>query len=160
MAKYLIDFDGVILDTQERFNEYIKSHPDTSWYEFLTSLDWESFIKNSEEINDSLSILREVQDKGVISGILTKVNSLQEASSKVKFLRENGITVPIMIVPFGNSKSDVYYPKEGEVLIDDYIKNIEDFIKHGGDGILFDREGKSDYINKVDSLEFLRSENP
>ena len=160
MAKYLIDFDGVILDTQDRFDEYIKNHPDTSWSEFLTSLDWESFLKESEEICDSLTILREVQDRGVVAGILTKVHSLFEASCKVKFLRESGITVPVMIVPIGNSKSEVYYPNEGEVLIDDYIKNIEDFIAHGGDGILFDRQGKSDFKNKVDSLEFLRSENP
>ena len=159
MAKYLIDFDGVIMDTQERFDEYINSHPEVSWYEFLTTLDWDNFIGNSKEIKNSLSIIREAEQNGVILGILTKVYSLQEASSKISFLRENGITSPVMIAPFTNSKADIWFPKSDEYLIDDKVENVEDFISRGGQGILFDETGKKKYKNKVKSLEFLLSEN-
>lgn len=159
MAKYLIDFDGVILDTQDRFDEYMSAHKEIQWYDYLTSLDWDGLINESKEINDSLRIIREAEKKGIVLGILTKVYSLQEASSKIRFLRENGITSPVMIAPYTNSKADIWFPKPDEVLIDDKIENVEDFISRGGQGILFDEKGRKKYKNKVKSLEFLLSEN-
>ena len=99
--------------------------------------------------------MKELQSRKEKIAILTKVHTLLEAQAKIYDLRENRkIEVPIMIVPAHVKKSQIYYPKNGEILVDDSSKNILDWNLKGGRGILFAETEDYDN-NKVKSLNFL-----
>ena len=53
MLRYdtLIDFDGVIYDTEERIVKMKSERPDISWNEFFDQLDWYQLL---EESNNSV----------------------------------------------------------------------------------------------------------
>ena len=91
-----IDFDGVILDTED--------HLFYDWYKIpnyheLTEEDkirhvqcanWYKILHESNFINDSLYILKHMDTKN--NAILTKIHSLEiEGYETIRFLRENGI---------------------------------------------------------------------
>ena len=42
-----------------------------------------------------------------------------------------------MFVPPHVKKSEIYLPKNGEILIDDSIKNLKDWSNNGGESIYF-----------------------
>ena len=44
--KILIDFDGVIFDTEKRVVDMKKSHPNMTWNEFLINLIGLNYYKN------------------------------------------------------------------------------------------------------------------
>ena len=56
MLRYdtLIDFDGVIYDTEERIVKMKSERPDISWNEFFDQLDWYQLLEESKVINLSL----------------------------------------------------------------------------------------------------------
>lgn len=152
-----LDLDGVILDTEERVVQLKNQRQDLEWDEFFEQLDWQKLLSEAQEINGAIQIIRELQDRNKKIIILTKIHTLLEASAKVMELRYNrGITIPIMFVPPHIKKSEIYQPKNNEILIDDSIKNINDWNEHGGTGILFS-ETDDNNINtsKVKSLKFL-----
>ena len=42
----LSDFDGVLLDSQNKFLEVMKDETDFNlWFEYLTSINWKTFFK-------------------------------------------------------------------------------------------------------------------
>lgn len=57
--------------------------------------------------------------------------------AKVKKIRSLGIEIPIMFVPPHVKKSEIYLPQNGEILIDDSIKNLKDWSNNGGESIYF-----------------------
>ena len=150
-----IDLDGVILDSQQRVEEQKAKYKDLSWDIFLNNLDWYSLLKEAVQINNSIDILLELQSRKDQIAILTKVHSLLEAQAKLYELRENRkITIPIFIVPPHYAKNEIYCPSNGEILVDDTLKNIISWNKSNGRGILFCNE-QDLKNNKVKSLEFL-----
>ena len=73
-----------------------------------------------------------------ISCILTKVHSLEnESVEKIKWLRENGIKQSVVIVPYYFKKSEVVEAR-GNILIDDCLKNLDEWEELGGIPIFFD----------------------
>ena len=95
-----IDFDGVILDSEERmlkrkydlglhnhssedeFNtyfEYINLHPE----------EWTYIIKEAKSINNSVEIIKELENLKKRIAILTKIHTLHEMKVKTEVLREN-----------------------------------------------------------------------
>ena len=141
MKKY-VDFDGVIFDTEKLlFDEnYYKAmlKKDFDKVRYLQSINWYNLIKNSKEINDSLSILRELRE--VI--ILTKINSLDnEGIAKIRILRELDIKNDIILVPFNLKKTDVVDAKNN-ILVDDAVYNLDDWSKDGGRPIFFNKDNK------------------
>lgn len=150
-----LDLDGVILDSEQRVMDLKLKNPELKWDAFFEQLDWIKLLRESQEINNSLGILKELQSRKEKIAILTKVHTLLEAQAKICDLRENRkIIVPIMIVPPHVKKSQIYYPNNGEILVDDSSKNIIDWNMKGGRGILFAETEDLDN-NKVKSLEFL-----
>ena len=137
-----IDFDGVILDTEELlFEEWRKnsdrfSLPESEKIKYIQEANWDFILNNSEIINDSVYYLKNMDVKD--TRILTKVHSLEnEANSKIKWIREMGIEHPILIVPYNVKKADVVDAREN-ILVDDCLKNLDEWVEKGGYPIFFD----------------------
>ena len=79
---FFIDFDGVILDTQYFITKHKKDFPNLSWSEYLKIINWHELINEAKEINDSISILKSLNNKNNIF-ILTKIHTLDEGKEKV-----------------------------------------------------------------------------
>ena len=139
-----IDFDGVILDTEEElFREWRKnqSHhllPESTKIEYIANTNWDYVLNNSRPINNAITYLNKMDITKTF--ILTKVHSLaNEGSAKVKWCRENGIKQNIILVPYNVKKSDIVNANNN-ILIDDCIKNLNEWEHEGGKGILFDAD--------------------
>ncbi len=161
-----IDFDGVILDSEQRmldikdsmglhdhkcesefdqFFEYTNSHPEI----------WEDIICNAKEINDSVGIIQELERQKRKIAILTKIHTLYEMKVKVEELRNNRkIQSPVIFVPPGVKKHQVVIPNL-QMLIDDSKKNVRYWIANGGQGRIFDPSIEQDTDERVKSLAFL-----
>lgn len=138
--KIFIDFDGVIFDTEKRVVERKNQNPNLSWNEFFEKLDWFQLLEESKVINNSIDYILEGQEKSKQIAILTKIHTLLEMEAKTKALRSRKIEVPIFFVPPHVKKSQIYLPNNGEILIDDSVKNLIDWEQKGGKSILFSEE--------------------
>ncbi len=137
--KVFIDFDGVIFDTEKRVVEK-KQNPDISWNEFFEKLDWFQLLEESQVINNAIEYILECQVRSQQIAILTKIHTLIEMEAKVKALRSRKVEVPVLFVPPHIKKSQIYLPNNGEILIDDSIKNLIDWELNGGKGIYFNED--------------------
>ena len=140
--KYYIDFDGVILDTEELlFKEWRKriDHERLSEIEkirYVQDADCNYILNNSAVINDSIYYLKNIDFNSSV--ILTKIHSLtNEGSAKVNWIRRNGLKQSIILVPYDVKKSDMAMAS-GNILIDDCLRNLDDWVNNGGYPILFD----------------------
>lgn len=137
-----IDFDGVILDTEGLlFEEWRKNPNRHSLSEFdkikyIQNSDWNYIINNSEIINDSIYYLKQMDPNE--SAILTKIHSLSnEGVSKVRWLREQGVKQSIILVPYMVKKTDIV-DASGNILVDDCLKNLDDWVNCNGTPMFFD----------------------
>ena len=149
MSKIYVDFDGVILDTwdvifkkyYEKYNTfYIKEN---NIKKIMLDIGWNYILENSKEINDSLEKFKKI-GKTYDIYILSKINSKQEQDAKTNFLLKNNIK-KMYFVPYNLSKIQ-YVDPYNNILIDDEIKNLEEWEQHGGIAIFFDKN-----LNKYDS---------
>ena len=90
-----LDFDGVIADTQKRIDYYFSLFDNTitpEWNKFLANLNWEKDVLSfSNEINNSLEILKNLYKMKKNVYILSRVFSLNEYKAKLEYLRDNGV---------------------------------------------------------------------
>lgn len=161
-----IDCDGVILDSEQRmlkmkeqrgFLDHHNSKEFTDYFKIADSTygEWEYIISGASSLNNSVEIIRELEKMKKNIAILTKIHSLKEMQIKVHDLRTNRhITSPILFVPPNTNKHDIILPN-GQLLIDDSIRNISGWIEHGGEGLIFDESIKENSKTKVKSLDFL-----
>ena len=168
MEKYYtyIDFDGVILDSEERMLERkyqagFKNHEceqEFDEYFEYTNLhpeEWNYILKEAKSINNSVEILKELDELNEKIAILTKIHTLYEMKSKVEIIRDKlELTFPVIFVPPGVKKHQVIIPNN-QLLVDDSKKNINSWISHGGRGYIFDSKLEMNNDVKVKSLEFL-----
>lgn len=149
MTKIYIDFDGVILDTWEViFKKYYEKFNTTDIKEdniknIMLTIGWNYILENSKEINYSLEKIKRISKTHDIY-ILTKINSKQEQDAKTSFLLENKIK-KMCFVPYTSSKTQYVNPYNN-ILIDDDIKNLEEWEEHGGIAIFFNK-----HLNNYDS---------
>lgn len=149
MTKIYIDFDGVILDTWEViFKKYYEEFNTTDIKEdnikkIMLTIGWNYILENSKEINYSLEKIKRISKTHDIC-ILTKINSKQEQDAKTNFLLENKIK-KMCFVPYTSSKTQ-YVDPHNNILIDDDIKNLEEWEQHGGIAIFFNKD-----LNNCDS---------
>lgn len=141
--KIFIDFDGVIFDTEKRVVERKNQKPDMSWNEFFEELDWFQLLEESKVINNAIDYILKGQTRTEQLFILTKIHTLVEMEAKTKLLRNKKIEVPILFVPPHVKKSQIYLPNNGEILIDDSIKNLIDWEQNGGNSIYFNEDLES-----------------
>ena len=161
-----IDFDGVILDSEERMlqRKYelgLRDHENKSefdkYFEYanLNPEEWDYIIRGANSINDSVEIIKELESLKRKIAILTKIHTLYEMKVKIEDLRENrNIMCPVLFVPPGSKKYQVIIPNN-QLLIDDSEKNIREWIENGGSGLIFDSTIDKNAHGRVRSLEFL-----
>ena len=161
-----IDFDGVILDSEERmlerkYNLGLQDHKNKSefdkYFEYtnLHPEEWNYIIKEARSINNSVEIIKELENLKRKIAILTKIHTLQEMRVKIEVLRENlKIFCPVIFVPPGVKKHQVIVPNN-QLLIDDSKRNIKRWIENGGRGLIFDSTLECNTDEKVKSLDFL-----
>ena len=137
-----IDFDGVLVDTPKFINEEIKRNGNSK--ETCRNFPWGYILQNCNEIENNLTVLKEISKKNEII-ILTHVYSFNEKLAKQKFISEKLNNIKVIIVPFCIDKNIVVKAK-GNVLIDDYSKNIDKWINFGGIGIRFKKEKRIDKL--------------
>ena len=147
-----IDFDGVIFDTEKRVVERKKLRPDISWNAFFEELDWFELLEEAKVINNAIDYILEAQSKSKQIAILTKIHTLLEMEAKVRALRTRNIEIPILFVPPYIKKSQIYLPNNGEILIDDSIKNLIDWEQKGGRSIYF-----SENLDSSNQFEVVKS---
>ena len=138
-----IDFDGVIFNTEELIISKKNQNLSMSWDEFFKKLDWFELMKEACIINNAIAYILRGQEKSQQIAILTKVHTLVEMEAKVNALRNYNVTVPILFVPPHIKKSQVYPPKNGDILIDDSIKNLVDWNQNGGRSIYFSEKNNN-----------------
>ena len=136
-----IDFDGVILDTEDvlfydwRHNPESYNMPWDNEARYIERANWKNVLDNSPVINDSIYILKNMDYKDV--AILTKVHSLDnEGAAKINYLGSNGVKQQVILVPYSLSKTDVVMAK-GNILIDDSVRNLIEWEAKGGYFIFF-----------------------
>lgn len=164
--KTFIDFDGVILDSEERMLERkyylgLHNHKNESefdkYFEYTNSHpeEWDYILKDAKSINNSVEIIKELENLKKEIAILTKIHTLQEMKIKIEVLRDKyEILCPVIFVPPGIKKHQIVIPNN-QLLIDDSKKNIYRWIENGGQGLIFDSSINHDTEDKVRSLEFL-----
>ncbi len=154
---YMIDIDGVCIDTEERTS--IIASQVGGFKEAFKLIDWHEHIFSSKQINNSLDILREVQHKLKRIQLLTQNHTMDEAKEKILYFREQDIFIPIISVPPKVSKSTVVQPAfygGNAILVDDREKHVIDWNNSGGIGVLFTQDEQEKELRKVKSLDFLR----
>ena len=155
-CEYFIDFDGVILDSQDRFVSIMKNIEDLNeWINYLSSIAWHSFLRECNEIDNSIYVLKELQKNQRLKAIITSIHSFTEGKEKQIYLREKEIFVPIIYVLPEQKKSSVYIPNEHQILIDDKLSNCLDWELSGGKSLLFDPHETNPRKEKIKSLKQL-----
>lgn len=158
MKELYIDFDGVILDTikegysrMEKLNLDPKSSEDC--INFFGNLDWKEFIKNTNEINDSISCIQKIIDSNRFRvSILTHINSLDEAIAKVNYIRKYFKDITVIPVPKKISKTKMVH-SEGSILIDDYAGNLREWEEAKGIGVRFSTKRNGKGFHVIDRLD-------
>lgn len=151
-----IDFDGVILDSQERFKKIMLDNTNfEDWINYLSSIEWYNFLRECMEIDESLTTIQKLQKYKNLKGIITRIHTFNEGIEKVNFLRENKIEVPVFYVLPEQNKSSVVIPNKNRILIDDDIKNCFDWENNGGEAILLDSKVKEENKKIIKSLKTL-----
>lgn len=160
MINLYIDFDGVILDTIPVLDKIlVDNNVDLNDVEEIRSVfantDWEYIVRTTPEINDSINMIKKLRESKKFNiSILTHINSLQEAVSKINFLEEKLPDITKIIVPKVISKTKMLETKDA-ILVDDFGKNLDEWAKEGGIPIKFSTKNKKykyTSINKLDQL--------
>ena len=154
--EFLVDFDGVIINSQEKFLEVMgdNKNPD-DWLKYLRSINWYLFLRECEEIDESISTLITLQELKKLRGIITAIHSFPEGEEKSIYLRERDIIVPIYYVLPHQKKSEVFIPKRHQVLVDDKKGNCLEWEKDGGSFLLLDTKLDHKEKGKIKSLKEL-----
>ncbi len=131
-----IDFDGVILDTDFIIDRDYSKIDDIKRSDFIKNYDWNKLVNEASVINNSLDNLK---NSKFDTYILSKISSMNEGIAKVNYLRDNGVLTNIHLVPTKISKSDVVSVR-GNILIDDKVYNLDEWVDNGGIGIFFNKD--------------------
>lgn len=165
METTYIDCDGVIIDSDSRL-KYMKEragfteHTRESYYKYFEYADnhvdeWNYIIKDADQINNSVDIIKQLEELKKKIVILTKIHSLYEMNIKLDVLRNKwNIKSDIIFVPPYASKDSIVNPINN-TLIDDQKENIIHWNEAGGLGLLFDKDIEKDTPNKIKSLKSL-----
>lgn len=157
MQKLYLDCDGVILDTINKSYQMIKEQKiegEKNIRKFYRELDWKQLIIDSGEINDSISKIIKLSKNFDIE-ILTHINSDNEIKEKKEFFAKKLPGIKVITVPKNTNKCDIVNSKDN-ILVDDYIPNLEKWKEKGGIPVKFSDSGKEcEFITITDLLELL-----
>lgn len=160
MRNLYIDFDGVIMNTieityQDMIDKNINQDNQKEVRDYYKNLDWIELLKKAKVINDGIKCMNKIiESERFEVSILTHVNSLHEATEKIKFIRKYFKGITIIPVPRELSKTEMVHVQDS-ILIDDYAGNLEEWQEKGGIAIRFSEKmhGKGFIvINKLDKI--------
>lgn len=168
MRRLYIDFDGVVMDTIPVLYSYVEKmgvsvKDGEAASKIISTFDFREIIKDKNILNDSINCINKLLDsKRFEISFLTHVNSLDEATVKIKYLRSHfKDTITIIIVPKSISKTKMVH-SEGAILVDDYSGNLKEWTEANGIGVRFSQELESKgykVLNRLDQLLDMFDEN-
>lgn len=156
MTKLYLDCDGVILDTINMSYKMIKNKGLTDEKEiehFYRNLSWEELIIEAGEIDNSIEKIKKLAKVYDVE-ILTHVNSDGEVIAKLNYFKEVLPEVRVITVPKEIRKADAVNPV-GNVLVDDFMPNLEYWHEMGGIPIKFSDSGKECIYDTITDLSEL-----
>jgi len=164
MRNLYIDFDGVIMNTIEiSYLELKKIGLDDKdpkdqkqVRKYYAELDWHILLNEKASIiNDAMNCIKQILDSELYEvSILSHVNSLQEAIEKVKYIRKYFRDITVIPVPREISKTEMVHT-EGDILVDDYVGNLQEWKEAGGIGIKFSTKLNGKGFVVIDKLDQL-----
>ena len=156
MTKLYLDCDGVILDTINMSYKMIKNKGLTNEKDiehFYKNLSWEELIIEAGEINNSIEKIKELTKVYDVE-ILTHVISEGEIIAKENYFKEVLPEVKVVAVPKEIRKADAVDPK-GNILVDDFLGNLDYWREKGGISIKFSDSGKECIYQTITDLSEL-----
>lgn len=164
MRNLYIDFDGVIMNTIEisyaelkaRGLDDQKPEDQPAVRKFYAEIDWDELLnRKAVIINDGMKCIQKILDSGLYEvSILSHINSLSEAVEKVKYIRKYFKDITIIPVPREISKTKMVHT-EGDILVDDYVGNLQEWKAEGGIGIKFSTKLNGKGFAVIDKLDQL-----
>lgn len=156
MKRLFIDFDGVILDTIPLLYEEAKRQEyELNDSEFYKNFNFKCILKDEYIINDAINAIHRLIKSNLFEvSILTHVNSIREASDKVKYIRTHFKDITVIICPKDISKTKMVH-SEGAILVDDYAGNLREWESEGGIPVRFSRTLNGKGFKVIDSLDNL-----
>ena len=154
ITKIYLDMDGVIADFNKKYKEMFSIPPaeaekDKKFEPFFNEfIAKESFAK-LELMPDAINLMNYLRNTGIPIEILSSTSSerrdAQIRPQKMKWLKDNQIEFPAILVQGAHLKQK--YATPDSLLIDDTSKNIDEWRRAGGIGILY-----TDYVSCVAML--------
>lgn len=141
--KIYLDMDGVLCDFDKRFVEVHSIDPNSVRGTFTESAAWQQFVGEGhfatlDWFPGGLQLWKYVSSLGVPLEILSSSGGHKFyetiAEHKTTWLRDNGINIPVNIVPGKRYKRD--FADSAHILIDDTERNVVEFVEAGGIALL------------------------
>ena len=154
IKKIYLDMDGVIANFDKKYKELFSIPPAEAEKEkkfepfFNEFIAKESFAK-LELMPDAINLLNYLRKTGIPVEILSSTSSerrdAQIRPQKMKWLKDHQIEFPVILVPGARLKQE--YATPDSLLIDDTPRNIDEWRRSGGIGILY-----TDYVSCIAML--------
>ena len=156
MTKLYLDCDGVILDTINMSYKMLKENGierEEEKEDLYRNLSCEELIIEAGEINNATDKIKKLTDIYDVA-ILTHVISEGEIIAKENYFKAVLPNVKVISVPKGTKKADAVDPK-GNILVDDFLGNLDYWHEKGGISIKFSDSGKECIYQTITDLSEL-----
>ena len=145
MKNIYLDMDGVIADFDKRYIELFnittkQSERDKKWVQFFDKFIEERHFATLDLMPEAIELMDYLKSTGIPIIILSSTSSEKRDDKirpqKMEWLKKHKIDFPVILVPGARLKKD--YATPDSILIDDTSKNIDDWRREGGIGILYE----------------------
>jgi phosphoglycolate phosphatase-like HAD superfamily hydrolase len=145
MKNIYLDMDGVIADFDKRYEELFKittkeSERDKKWVQFFDKFIQDRHFATLDLMPEAIELMDYLKGTGIPITILSSTSSDKRDAAirpqKMEWLSKHKIDFPVILVPGARLKKD--YATPDSILIDDTAKNIDDWRREGGIGILYE----------------------
>lgn len=145
MKNIYLDMDGVIADFDKRYIELFnittkQSERDKKWVQFFDKFIQDRHFATLDLMPEAVELMDYLKSTGIPITILSSTSSENRDNEirpqKMEWLKKHKIDFPVILVPGARLKKD--YATPDSILIDDTSKNIDDWRREGGIGILYE----------------------